>query len=668
MPTRPVTVRIATIVLFWALVLVALFALMGAALSPLHAAAQWTPPAPVRFSPLSARSTVVAADGSLLSSLHDGQERVPVPLADVSSNLVHAVLDTEDADFFSHRGIDGRGVARALLTNADQGRVAQGGSTITQQLVKLEMLTPRRNLSRKVREMSLAIRLERQLGKQAILERYLNRVYFGAGAWGVQVAAERFFASDASQLDVAQSALLAGLIRSPRADDPFAHPDAARRRRDEVLHRMVARQHLDPAAAQQLRAAPLPTAPHHHAPDLRDAISDQVVRALADDPHFGATRAERISRLFTGGLTIHTTVDPAMQAAAEHAVASELPDSPYKAAVVAIEPATGYVRALVGRSAPQADGFNLATDGARQAGSSFKVITLAAAIDAGRSPLDHVDATAPCAFDLPGAPPWKVRNYEGDSGGDVTLWDATVHSFNCAYARVVMDLGPDKVVAMANRLGVRRHLDAVPSITLGTEEVSPIEMATVAATLAADGVRHDPSFVTLVDDPQGHVIIDNADGGPGQRVIAPQVARTTTAVLRDVVARGTGVRANIGRPQAGKTGTTELWSDAWFVGYTPDLATTVWMGLPAGRVPMTSVGGINVTGGSYPAAIWSAFASAALASTPPHDFVPPDVAAWGAGGRIGATPAAAPLPPSPSDPSSSSTTETTRKKKKKHGD
>jgi penicillin-binding protein 1A len=504
------------------------------------------------------------------------------------------------------------------------------------------------------------MRLERQLGKQAILERYLNTVYFGAGAWGIEAAAERYFGVRVQQLDAAQAALLAGLIRNPRALSPFAHADAARNRRHDVLAAMAANHHLDDAAARAADATPLPSAPQHPQPEARDAFTDEVVRSLMANDKLGATPKDRISRIINGGLTIHTTLDPGVQAAAERAVTSNIPPSPFTAAVAAIDPSSGAVRALVGRTTDQADGFDLATQGARQAGSSFKMITLAAAIDAGRSPLDHVDASAPCVVPVPGGAPWPVDNYEPGSGGDVTLWDATVHSFNCAYARLVTDLGASKVVDMAHRLGVTRPLQAVPSITLGTQDVSPLDMATVASTLAADGVRHDPFFVSKVEDASGQTVVDT--GAPaGTRAIPPQVARSTTTVLQDVINRGTGRAADIGRPAAGKTGTTEQWSDAWFVGYTPNLAAAVWMGSPTGRVPMTNVGGVNVAGGTYPARTWGAFMRDALAPVAPAGFPAPDQGAWGTPGRIGPEP-----PPPPTTTTKPPETTTTEKKKKKH--
>ncbi len=598
----------------------------------------------IELRPLAQRSEILAADGSLLSAMYD-EDRVRVGLDHVPKDLADAVIAVEDASFYEHDGISVRGMVRAAKANLTTGAVAEGGSTITQQLVKNSILSADRSYDRKAKEAVLAIRVEHEMTKDEILQRYLNTVYFGQGAYGVQAAANRFFAKNVADLDLAESALLAGMISSPQGYDPIRRPDAARARRAHVLRRMVSQRMIDPTVADAAEQEPLPTTIVRDAAQPDDYFTEEVRRQLLADPRLGKTPAERSATVFRGGIRVYTTLDPGLQRMAEDAVHSTLPDSPFTAALVSIDPSDGAVRALVGGADFATAKYNLATQGARQAGSSFKTVALAAWLAAGHSPDDLVDATAPCSFDTPGAPEptWNVDNYEGGSGEVLvtTLREATVRSSNCAYARLALALGPEKLVAMAKSLGVGRPLPSVPSIVLGTGEVSPLEMASVYATLAADGVRHSPIFIRKVEGPDGKVLFENTPSG--ERVLDPQVARTVTDVLRGVVDRGTGRRAAIGRPVAGKTGTSQLWRDAWFDGYTPQLATAVWMGSPTGQESMIDVGGTRVTGGSFPARIFSAFMGPALAPTPATDFPSPDASAWPRSDWIGGQPGV--LPP-----------------------
>ncbi len=617
----------------------------------------------VELRPLARRSQILASDGSVLSALYE-EDRVPVSLADVPPVIIDAVLAVEDTAFYGHGGLSVRGLLRALRTNASEGGLEEGGSTITQQLVKNAILDAERSYERKAREVVLALRMEREMTKEEILERYLNTVYFGQGAYGVRSAVERFFAKSLGEVELAEAALLAGLISSPEAFDPLRRPEAAIARRSHALRRMVEVGAVTPAEAEAAEAAPLPTEVVRPMAQPSDHFTEEVRRQLLDDPRLGTTPSERSEMVLRRGITVHTTLDPRLQAAAEQAVRERLPDSPFTAALVAIDPADGAVRALVGGRDFEHVKFNLATQGARQAGSSFKTIALAAWLAAGRSPEDLVEATAPCQFPMPAPePPWTVDNYDGGSGAGVvvnTLREATVKSANCAYARLSLALGPHKLVEMAHRLGVSRPLPPVPSVVLGSAEVSPLEMSSIYATLAADGLRRPPVFITKVVAHDGTVLVENA--APAQRVLDPQVARTVTEVLSAVVETGTGRRAAIGRPVAGKTGTSQEWRDAWFAGYTPQLAAAVWMGSPDAQESMLDVGGIPVTGGSYPAMIWSQFMAAAMGPLPQVAFAPPDPAAWPPSTWIGSPPATLPpgfvvpthlLPPAPAPPTGS---------------
>ncbi|HEX2851090.1 MAG TPA: PBP1A family penicillin-binding protein [Acidimicrobiales bacterium] len=581
----------------------------------------------IRLQPLAVRSDMYAADGSLMSALYD-QDRTPVSLDDVPPILVDAVIAVEDSSFYTHRGVSLRGVVRAVRANTEGGGVQQGGSTITQQVVKNSLLTTDRTYSRKAKEAVLALRMEQEYSKPEILQRYLNSVYFGQGAYGVASAAERFFGKNLKDLTTPEAALLAGLISSPEAFDPIRHPEAAKARRAHVLQRMedvgfiTAQDH---AAAEQ---APLPTEVQRPDAQPNDYFGEEVRRELLDDPRLGATPQDRFNTVFRGGIKVYTTLDPALQKAAEDAVHNIIPDGPFTGSLVTIDPADGAVKAMVGGRSFADAKYNLATQGQRQAGSAFKPITLATWLSQGHSPEDIVDTTAPCTFHFPPPQPdWVVNNYsDGEGAGPMTLREAMVHSLNCAYARVSLAAGPQDIVKMAHALGVRSDLPAVPSIVLGTGSVSPLDMASAYATFAADGVHHTPFLIRKIVARDGSVLVDNQT--PGERVLSPQVARSVTDVLRNVVERGTGTAAQIGRPVAGKTGTAEEWRDAWFIGYTPQLATAVWMGSPDSQQSMVNVGGINVTGGSYPARVWAQYMSLAVGALPVADFPPPDVAAW----------------------------------------
>ena len=596
------------------------------------------------------RSTIVAADGSPMATVFD-ENRIWTGMADIPDVVVNAVVDTEDASFWRNKGFDVRGSVRAIRDTARGTR--EGASTITEQFIKLlgasrpPGAAAPRDVGTKLREAVLARRLATSVSKHQLLERYLNLVYFGNGAYGVGAAAERYFGVPAAQLRPEQAAMLAGLISGPTDFDPFAHPDDARARRLHVLDRMVTMGHLAPAARDAAAITPLPARPVEPPSGGDPSLVAAVEHELLADPRLGATERARRDLLLRGGIRVVATTVPSLQAAAVKAVTTTLPRGGLTAALVAVDPATGEIRALVGGTAAGRTGFNIAVQGARQPGSSFKAVTLTAALEAGHQPSEPVDGTAPCTLPLP--PPqreWHVDNYDGEAGGVTTLADATAHSLNCAYARLVLALGPAKVVDMARRLGVDRRLDAVPSITLGAEAVSPMEMATVFATLAAEGVRHDTHIVARVIDRDGNVLVDNSR--PGRSVVEPEVARAVTGVLQGVISGGTGRQADIGRPAAGKTGTAEDWHDAWFCGYVPQLATAVWMGSAAGEVPMIGVQGINVAGGTFPAQIWKAFMTAATAALPPLPFTPADPARW------------APVPPPPDATTTTSTTTTTK--------
>jgi 1A family penicillin-binding protein len=576
--------------------------------------------------PLAERTELFAADGSSLGVVHaDHGNRVVVPLDAVPKVVVDAVVATEDADYWNHDGIDMSGVARAAKRNVDAGGVAEGGSTITQQLAKSTMTNPQRDLHRKLTEAVLAVRLDDELGKSGVLERYLNTIFLGHGAYGIAAAAEAYFARPVAELTADQAALLAGLIRGPNLYDPITNPEAAAARRATVLDQMVAEGFLSAEEAAVAAQAPLPTA-IHRPPPATGWIADAARAELLADPRMGETPEARASTVSSGGLRVHTTVDPALQDEAQDAVRAGLPrGTEITAALAAVDPATGAVRALVGGDDYGARQFNAARDGAgRQTGSAFKVFTLVTALRAGHVSSEPIDGNSPCPIPNPGGTPdpWLPENYEGHTFGQLTLADATAQSSNCAFARLASSVEVEAVARTAQEMGVQAPLQPVPSMTLGTSTVPPLQMAAAYATLAADGVARTPHVVSRVEAPDGRVLLEN-DGAP-RSALDPQVARVATSVLRGVVTAGTGKAAALAdRPVAGKTGTAQDYQDAWFVGYTPQLATAVWMGDPNGERPMRGVGGIDVTGGSYPARIWRQFMHAAHEGLPVVDFAAP---------------------------------------------
>lgn len=569
------------------------------------------------------------------------RDRRPAKLSEVPKTLVQAVIATEDRTFYTNAGIDLQSMIRAFLSNVGSGEVEQGGSTITQQLIKNRVFkNPKRDLDRKIKEAALAVRLNDEWSKKHILEEYLNTVYFGQGSYGVKAAAERYFGVPLEQLTLSQSALLAGLIRNPEGTNPFVHGNEAVARRTSVLNQMVKEKYITRAQANVAAIQPLPTVvpTAEFRPD--NYYVDEVKNLLLDDPRLGATPTERYNKVMLGGLRVDTAYDPTAEVKAQQAVTSTLPDSRFTEALVAMDPANGDVKAIVAGPGFDRSQFNLATmpiPYGRQPGSTFKAIVLATALENGFSVKDSIDGTSPCTLKIKGlrtdpSNPIRTKNAEG-GGGVMSLRNATVNSVNCAYFRLGAAVGLPKIVEMAKRLGITHPINpANYSLSIGSSDgVSPLDMATVFATFAADGVRHDPIFIKKVEDSDGKVIFENK--GDGVRAIDPQIARTVTDVLRGVIAQGTGTRAKLYvQPAAGKTGTTDNKANAWFVGYTPQLVAAVWMGDPAAYTPMLNVGRLGaVFGGTYPALTWQNFMSSMLAGTPVQNFLPPDQSLWPVG-------------------------------------
>src|SRR4051794_817651 len=476
----------------------------------------YTPPRAALAPPPLAESTLIFdTHGRLITRLEAEENRSNIRLSELPRHLLDAVVSIEDDRFWRHKGVDLKAILRAAVTNTRSGEVKEGGSTITQQYVKNALSGNERTVNRKLREALLAVQLERSSTKERILELYLNTIYFGNGAYGVQAASEEYFGKPAADIDIAQAALLAGLIQSPTRTDPYDHPAAAQARRDVVLGRMRDLGYIDDSTVAKARAEPLLMA--FRSAEARYPAAhfvEQVKRFVLDDPKFGATPAERRQLLFGGGLRIQTTLDLDQQLLAEGAVAGVRPPAPGPdAALVSMEPKTGFVRALVGGrdffSGDERAKLDLVDGGpGRPAGSSFKPLVLAAALANGMT-LDRVfPAPSHLKIPLPSGE-WDVSNYEGESGGSASLLDATVHSYNTVYAQVIMDVGPEKAMDMARALGVRSTLHPFPSAVLGTNDVHPIDMATAYATFANRGLRVDPVFVTRITKTDGTVLYEH---------------------------------------------------------------------------------------------------------------------------------------------------------------
>jgi penicillin-binding protein 1A len=581
----------------------------------------------LRPASIGANSFIYAADGSLLGSIPAEKNRQPVSLAQTSPWMAKTTVAIEDRRFYQHGGIDFQGIARAAVNDIKAGRTVEGGSTITQQLVRnLYIENHDRTLRRKIVEACLAVQLSRKHDRDWILSTYMNTVYYGNHAYGVEAAAQTYFSRHAEKLSLLQSALLAGLPQAPSVYDPFKNPQSALKRRNAVLKALYENGDISYANYQEaIRVRDLKLRPGKIYSRIREPyffsyVRDELIRK------YGAETVR------SGGLKVYTTIDRRMQRAANRAVTEQLyyDDDP-ASAVVAIDPRSGAIKTMTavtpGRTGNQ---FNLAAQARRQAGSTFKTFVLTQAVSEGINPDTTSYVSAPLYYQpYPNLEPWEVSTYSHSYLGSTSITHATLASDNTVFARLTLDLGAEKVAAMANRLGVASSLKTkegayVPSVGLGSIGVSPLDMASAYATIAAGGIYSKPMaiqkvvFAPLAD---GTVEEDRTWGKPKRRrVIADWVAAEVTRILEMNIESGTGVGANIGRTAGGKTGTTENHADAWFCGITPTLSTTVWVGYPQAEIPMTSVHGISVAGGTFPATIWRLFMEEAIGSTPERDF------------------------------------------------
>jgi penicillin-binding protein 1A len=578
-----------------------------------------------------ANTYVYAADGhTVLSILRGSQARIVVPATAMSPWLRHAIVAIEDKRFYEHRGVDVRGMARALWADVSNQGVVQGGSTITQQFVKNAFLTSQQSIGRKMIEAALAWQLEQRWKKDQILTAYLNTIYFGNGAYGVEQASRLYFHHNAAQMKPAEAALLAGIPEDPSLWDPVSHPAAAKLRRGVVLRQLYVQGFLTRSQYVNSRVYPmpdpskvsLPSTQGVAAPYFANYVKDQLVHRYGPQRTFG------------GGLKVTTTLDRNLQQIARDAISSTLPlSSGPTAALVVLDAQTGAVLAMVGGENYHRSQFNLATQGERQPGSSFKPFVLATALKEGIAPSSIFTSSKHVTINADGRL-WQVNNFEGEALGPIDLTKAIAVSDNSVFSQLTALVGPRNVRDTAKTLGITTPLQGYFAIGLGGEPATPLEMARAYGSFADGGYRIDGSIfgnepraiqeVKVDGTTQVNKVVARPALGTGEE--SQTRAAIIDSLLQGVIQSGTGQAAALpGRQVAGKTGTTENYGDAWFVGYTPQLVAAVWVGYPDKLVPMlTEFHGHPVAGGTFPALIWKAFMTKALAfeKAPPVDFPP----------------------------------------------
>ena len=614
-------------------------------------------------------SVVLDANGEEIGQFREFEQNIPVKAEDIPQHLKDAVVTAEDRNFYSHGGVDVRGSARALLADLRSQQLAQGGSTITQQYVKNAYTGSERTFIRKVREAILASQLDRQFDKEDILFKYLSTIYLGEGTYGVGAASESYFRKPVSQLTLSESAMIAGLIPAPSRYEPRGNPELAEQKRMVVLNSMlgvgkITQQQYDEVAPQKVwlasKGAPPgpatvvfpPQQQHSKYPYFVDYVGRYLIAKYGP------------AAVFKGGLRIQTTLEPEIQEAAERTIAAQLKGtkSPLEMSLVAVEPPTGYVKALVGGREFTQSQVNLALGGCpripsdprikvevrapcwdgeavsggglgRQPGSAFKPFVLATAFAKGMAPTKTY--SAPAVFRIPNCRPTPgsdctIGNSEGGGGGSANLRTATVKSINTVYAQLVRDVGCKETAEMAKKLGIEsswyspQFHTCSGSYALGVIDVSPLNMAASYGVFANRGVKVASTPVLKVVNAKGEVLEDNTKP-KGERVVEEVVADNVTDIMKGVITNGTATRANIGRPAAGKTGTGQNYTNAWFVGYTPTLSTAVWMGYSDSQSkPLVGIkGNRRVFGGTIPATAWREFMQSALKDVPVTDFSEP---------------------------------------------
>ncbi|MEB3283771.1 MAG: penicillin-binding protein 1A [Candidatus Sericytochromatia bacterium] len=550
-------------------------------------------------------------EGHLLANVHGEENRVVLPLHDIPKSLQHAVIAMEDTDFYEHYGINPKGIGRALLVNVAEGHTVEGASTLTQQLAKNLFLEPAKTLPRKIAEAWLAIQIEHHYGKSQILEMYLNQVYWGHNAYGVEAAALNYFGKSSRKLTLAESAMLAGILRGPEYYSPYRNPKGSAKLQKLVLDRMLfagfinKKQHSQ--ARKQVLKHPGITSYAYKVPYFTAWMIQQLV------DQYGA------ERVMKGGLRVYTTLDLDLQTKAEQmvrdAVGKNARYNIHQAALVAIEPKSGFVRAIVGGTDFKKTKFNRATQAFRPPGSTFKPFVYLTALAAGYTPETVID-DEPISIPIGNGKVYSPNNYDYKFRGPITLRRALEGSVNIVAVKLGHVVGLNKVIQAAQALGINSKLGENLSLPLGTSEVTPYEMAAAYAVLANDGMRVPPTMVLKIEDRNGRLLEDNRP--QPKRVFDAQPVRILNQMMKGVITQGTGTAARMGRPAAGKTGTTSDARDVWFVGFTPDMACAVWMGNDD-----NSKLNYGSTGGTLCAPLWREFMVYAHAKIKARDFVSP---------------------------------------------
>ncbi|MGB6371731.1 MAG: penicillin-binding protein 1A [Atribacterota bacterium] len=552
-------------------------------------------------------SKVYDINGEIITEFYQ-ENRNPVPLSKIPPHLINATIAIEDSDFYKHKGISLRGIVRAqwenfknIILQLNKEAKPHGGSTITQQLAINTFLTREISLNRKLKDILLALQIERSFTKDEILEMYLNEIYFGHGAYGVQSAAKMYFNKNVQDLNLAESALIAGIPRGPSYYSPILNQEVSLKRRNIILNRMFKLGYISKEDMEKTKQSPLELDYSNKrdkltAPYFSTFILSQILE------EYGA------NVVYKGGLKIYTTLDLEMQYFAEKA----LQESGHEGAIIAIEPQTGYIKAMVGGKDFGESKFNRATQAYRQPGSAFKPFIYLTALDNGFTPSNIIE-DSPVTFENG----WSPENYEKEFSGPVTLREAFEQSINVVGVKLLEQVGIKKVINYSHKAGIKSELRSDLSLALGTSEISPLEIASAYATIANLGVRVDPLSIIRIEDYSGKIIKDNIP--QKKKVFKEETCYVLINMMEEAIKRGTGWNAKIGRPAAGKTGTTNDFVDAWFIGFTPELVTAVYIGNDD-RKPL----GNKMTGGVVAAPVWAKFMKNALKNNEKKDFFQPD--------------------------------------------
>ena len=574
-------------------------------------------------------SKVYALDGTLITEFHAEENREIVPFEKMSNYIKDAILAVEDKRFYDHQGVDYIRIIGAFIADVKAGNKEQGASTITMQYIRNVYFAPEKTFMRKINEAVMAIQLEKKYTKDKILEMYLNTIYFGVGTYGVEKASQAYFGISANDLNLQQAALLAALVKAPSIYNPYSDIKKAQDRRNLVLKLMYEQQRID--KEQYLNAISSPVELNKDTQLAEDEQQNQIAPYFID-----YVKQQLYEKKFTdydvfkGGLRIYTTLDIGLQEKAENAIRTVFPQDPGPSySLISTDPANGYIYALIGGKDYNTNKFNIATQGKRQPGSVFKVPVLMTSLNMNLSSNDKYNPNGPITINIPSGPDWTVENYGGTNYDTqaMTVVDATINSVNVVYAQLIMKVGAENVEKLCNDMGIE-DIGSNPAIALGglEEGITPLDMSKIFSTLAANGYYREPVCILKITDSSGNILYeyDPNKNENNKQIMGAPAAYNTTKILERVILEGTGKGANIGRPAAGKTGTTSDFRDAWFGGYSPELATVVWMGHMESNKPMEPIEGRNLTGGSYPADIWREFMIAALKDRPIIQFEAPE--------------------------------------------